>query len=82
VGKSNNKESSTSSTPKVVAVNSATGESYVDRAEARRLGKDEVNEFKDVESLRIDFQRRIAEAQDEEEKKKVRVDGAVGIVKL
>jgi hypothetical protein len=57
---------------KTVAVNSSTGETYVDRAEARRLGKEEVNEYKDVETLRNDFERRISEAENEEEKEKVR----------
>jgi len=75
VGGSSKKGSSSASTdkPKVVAVNSSTGESYVDRAEARRLGKEEVNEYKDVEILRNDFERRIKEAKDEDEKEKVNI---------
>lgn len=44
---------------------------YVDRAEARRLGREDVNEFKDVERLRDDFERRMGEAQDDDERRQL-----------
>jgi hypothetical protein len=65
---------------KTPAVNSTTGESYVDRAEARRLGKEEVNEYKDAETLRDDFERRIREAENEDEKEKVGAGSRVEVV--
>lgn len=42
--------------PKAAPKNSATGESYTDRAEARRKGLDD--EFAEVERLREEFQKR------------------------
>lgn len=50
----------------------AFGEAYVDRAEARRLGKEGVDEFENVDRLREDFERRIREAPNDEERTKVR----------
>lgn len=47
--------------------NSATGDEYVDRAAARRTGKEGVNEFEEVEQLREEFERR-KEGLTEEEK--------------
>ncbi|CEH12935.1 RED PROTEIN (IK FACTOR) (CYTOKINE IK) [Ceraceosorus bombacis] len=41
---------------------------YVDRAEARRLGKDDANEYADVDKLREDFERR-KEGLSEEDKR-------------
>ncbi|UZJ56138.1 hypothetical protein CBS101457_005458 [Exobasidium rhododendri] len=77
VGESSNKQrdngsSSSKEKVKAPAVNSTTGESYVDRAEARRLGKEEVNEYKDAETLRDDFERRFSEAETEDERQKLR----------
>lgn len=50
----------------------ATAAAYVDRAQARRQGQDEVNEFREVEALREDFERRMAEAKTDEERDKLR----------
>ncbi|PWN90736.1 hypothetical protein FA10DRAFT_279781 [Acaromyces ingoldii] len=51
---------------------SAAAAAYVDRAQARREGQDEVNEFREVEALREDFERRMAEAKTDEEREKLR----------
>ena len=52
--------------PRPPATNSTTGESYVDRASARREGKE--SEFADVEKLYAEFQQRADRAENEEER--------------
>lgn len=51
---------------------SGSGTAYLDRAEARRQGKEDANEFHEVEALREDFEKRIAEANSEDERAKLR----------
>lgn len=73
VGGSSSKKADGSKTKEksIITVNSFTGETYVDRAEARRLGKEEINEYSKVEVLRKDFERRIQQEEDEEEREKL-----------
>lgn len=60
-----------SSTSHGLPKKSAAGGAYIDRAEARRLGLEGANEFENVERLQEDFEKRIADAKDDEEKKRV-----------
>lgn len=51
---------------------SSSGATYVDRAEARRSGTEGINEYENAERLQRDFDKKIREAHDEEEKEKLR----------